>query len=180
MRYTAGAVALSLVLLGTGCTSPEPRSDVKDWDRPAPPPAPRVSSEFELIRSLGLGDRPTEDLGAVEKTFNSCSIEPHPDPCATRFVTLIHFQLLCRDTEGTVQDAPVRPEPIGIDDLQWNVGELKGTSRTDDRGFGEIIALSDRSLLEQRLTLRMGPRFLGLTVGEITKVVLPNNFCQKR
>lgn len=164
-------------LILTACSTP-PRQDTASWDRVEP--GPRIGTPVDLLRSLGLGDRRTEDLGAIEKTFNSCSLDPHPEPCATRFVTLIHFQLLCRDTEGTVTDAPIAPEPIATDDLQWNVGDIKGSSRTDDRGYGEIIALSDRSLLEQRLTLRMGARFLGLTVGEITKVVLPNNFCQKR
>ena len=176
-------VAIGLVALAVaGCAAPETTPDLPNTAVDhvgGPGNVPAVTSESALVKSLGLS-RPADQLGAIEKTFNSCQLTPNVEPCATRYITLVHFQLLCRDSEGTVSETPVDLQPIATDDLKWNVQTLAGQSRTDDRGFGEIVALSDRSLLDAHVTLRMGSHFLGLTLGEITRVVLPSNFCAKR
>ncbi len=117
--------------------------------------------------------RSVEDLGFAEKQFKDCN----GGPCRSQFFSVVHFQLLCRDSEGTVSTAPLTLTPLTSDRVTWQLGKFNGGTHTDRNGFGQFTLVSDRSNRGQRLILRIGKQFMGLTVSEVSKVVLPQNFC---
>ena len=59
-----------------------------------------------------------------------------------------------------------------------DLGGQSGATQTDSRGYGQFSAVSRKSTKDKRLILHMGPQFVALTANEITKIVLPQNFCR--
>ncbi|HMN67133.1 MAG TPA: hypothetical protein PKC28_01210 [Bdellovibrionales bacterium] len=174
MPLKIGPVVLLAVFLSACSTvrGPHAGKDVIDIDDGAPMAEPGVP----LQSRLGM-NRMASDLGFAEKRFNSCQYGDTTDACGTRHFTVIHFQLLCRDSEGTVQNAPVHLTPLKSENVLWKIGGLTGPTRTDLEGYGQFTVLSDKSVRGQRLMLRIGKQFMGFTASEVTKVVLPRNFC---
>lgn len=145
----------------SGCTS-------------SPPSLPAPSEEIPLIEKLGMLRAP-EDLGFSETRFEDCN--PSYSPCRTRFFSVIHFQLLCRDSEGTVTEVPRALAPLVSEQIRWQLGGQNGLTKTDNKGYGQFSVTSDNSTEGQRLILRIGKQFMGFTASEVSKVVLPKNFC---
>jgi hypothetical protein len=141
-------------------------------------PAPHADPNQNLISALGMNRAPA-DLGFSEKAFNPCSFGLNgTGGCGDRYFTVVHFQLLCRDTEGTVSEAPLRLQPIVTDNVRWKVAGLTGGTRTDSNGYGQLTVMSNRSTRGQRLLLHIGPQFVAFDVSEVSKIVLPKNFCR--
>lgn len=144
-----------------------------------PTPVTEVTGSLEerLVSKLGMG-RDSSDLGYAEKRFNSCEqgLES-AGQCRNKFLTVVHFQLLCRDSEGTVQSAPVDLTPLISNRIRWKIGGIQGDTTTDGQGYGRLTVLSERSTRGQRLILRIGKQFMGFTASDLSKVVLPKNFC---
>lgn len=134
---------------------------------------PRAVYQAPLQDRLGMR-RAIEDLGFVEKQFKSCE---QSGVCRPQYFSVVHFQLLCRDSEGTVSNVPLHLTPLTSDRVLWQLGPLNGGTRTDARGFGQFTVVSERPTRGQRLILRIGKQFMGFTVSEVSKVVLPQNFC---
>lgn len=176
------ALALSLVLLSacqTGPTHPD-----ENPDSYAPPP--KVERPQDTSYRLSLKEvqaklkmqREPGELGFTEKQFNTCSAGLNQGGiCRHQTFSVVHFQLLCRDSEGTVSNAPVHLTPLTSDRVTWKIGNYTGNTQTDAQGYGQFLMLSEKTVRGQRLTLRMGRHFMGFTVSEVSKVVLPNNFC---
>lgn len=161
------ALLLTLSLLTACQTAPKPE--------PIPVDEVLTPTEGQLQDMLGMR-READDLGFAEKRFNSC-LKSGGAPCRDQFFTVVHFQLLCRDSEGTVSNVPVALTPLQSNRVQWKLGPQNGNTRTDGQGFGQFNMVSERSTRGQRLTLRIGKQFLGFTASDLTKVVLPKNFC---
>lgn len=158
--------AILILVFTSACqTARKPEPEIE----PAPP------TEVQLQDKLGMR-RSADDLGFAEKSFNSCD-QNTGTPCRNQFFTVVHFQLLCRDSEGTVSNVPIELTPLHSDRVNWKLGSQNGNTRTDDQGYGQFYMVSDRSTRGQRLTLRIGKQFLGFTASDLTKVVLPKNFC---
>ncbi|NJL24139.1 MAG: hypothetical protein HC902_02475 [Calothrix sp. SM1_5_4] len=170
------ALAFFLLIFSVACTTSR-----KAEEQPA---APIASEEDPLKNTRLLQDRlgmirEPDDLGFQEKSFNPCSHGRAPaQGCKNQYFTVVHFQLLCRDSEGSVSTVPLRLAPITSDRVSWKVGGRSGGTRTDKDGYGQLAVLSERSTRGQRLILRIGPQFVGLTVNEVSKIVLPKNFCR--
>lgn len=130
-----------------------------------------------LKAALGMGRAPA-DLGFDEKKFDPCSFGLNGENgCGNQYFTVVHFQLLCRDSEGTVSVIN-NVQPIVSDRVTWQLGGITGPTQTDDNGYGQFSLITRRSNKNQRLILRIGPQFVGFNVSEVTKIVLPKNFCR--
>ena len=100
------------------------------------------------------------------------------DPtCTPRYMTVVHFQLLCRDSEGTVTTTPLHLLPINANRVTWKLAGQSGGTRTDSSGYGQLTMITTRSTRGQRLILMIGRQFLGVTAEETSRLVLPKNFC---
>lgn len=173
--------ALFIFALITGlvrCAS-TPDGEKDDVRIEIPPPQNDELRRIQEVRNkLGL-TAPATELGYTEKQFNPCQLGLQPgSECRPQHITVLNFQLLCRDTEGTVSDVPVALQPIVANQVKWKIGTLEGDTRTDIAGFGQIAVVSDVSTHAQRLILRIGPQFVSFSVSEVNKIVLPKNFCR--
>lgn len=143
--------------------------------------APLNVDHVGLQRSLGM-DRDTRQLGYAEKAFQTCQAGygfPSSRNCERRHFVVIHFQLLCRDSEGTLQT------PLGREDMRalsratvnWTMLPESGEIVLDEDGFGKILTTVRTSPRAQRLKLSVGEDFLYTKAGEINRVVAPAPFC---
>lgn len=132
----------------------------------------------ELQDSLGME---MGDLGSMERTFNSCSL-PKPlrenQPCGTRHFTLVHFRVQCRNSIGTTQTAVTELDLKALrKNLEWIIGDYRGYSRTDSDGYGIIRVVSTKSLMKKRFVLKQGKTALGVQTAEVTRLIVPENWC---
>lgn len=160
-----------VVALLSACTSSPKRGPItgsETEDYPAP-----ILKEAPLQDRLGMR-RNADDLGFAEKTFKTCG---EGGVCRPQYFSVVHFQLLCRDSEGTVSNVPIQLTPLTSGRVLWQLGKLNGGTSTDAKGFGQFTVVSEKTTRGQRLILRIGKQFMGFTVSEVSKVVLPQNFC---
>jgi hypothetical protein len=160
-------LCLCLLLISACTTAPNRYKSEPAETMPSPP-----SAELPLQDRLGMR-RAADDLGFAEKAFRNCE----GGPCRPQYFSVVHFQLLCRDSEGTVSSAPIHLTPLISDSVRWQLGRASGGTKTDAQGFGQFTLISERPTKGQRLILRIGKQFMGFTVSEVSKVVLPQNFC---
>ena len=179
MKWTFAA----LVCLLAGCsstpkkeTSPSvPTTVIKEADSP-----PRI--DYAALQTyLGL-DRGSEELGYSERTFNTCDAGygySRNQDCHKEVFVVLHFRLLCRDSEGTVSTILTEADvnPIAGRSVKWNLKGMSGTVVTDGLGYGQIRTVSRISQRRERLRLSVGPEFLYMRANEITKVITPRPWC---
>lgn len=137
-------------------------------------PPPVVKNVGALQTELGMNRQPS-DLGYREKPFNPCNFGMG-DNCANQYLAVIHFQLLCRDSEGTVSQVP-KLKPIIHPHITWSVAGQNGATTTDAQGFGHLAVVSERPLRGKRLVLRKGAQYVGVSVNDVNKLVLPRDWC---
>jgi hypothetical protein len=136
-----------------------------------------------LQRSLGL-ERSFQDLGYSEKAFDTCKVGygySGTKHCRREIFVVLHFQLVCRDSEGTVSQGVDKVDMRALADrsVKWNLKGISGTVKTDGEGFGQIQTTSPFSQRTQRVKLAVGPEFLYMRANEITKVVTPKPWCNQ-
>jgi hypothetical protein len=159
-----------------GCASPEPMPYTPTMEAPRAKPSDPNQS---LRSALGM-TRDATDLGYDEKSFDPCSFGlTSQSGCGHQYFAVVHFQLLCRDSEGTISMAG-NVQPIVSDHMTWQLNGMTGPTQTDDRGYGQFSVVSRKSTKNQRLILHIGPQFVAFNVSEVTRVVLPKNFCRSR
>jgi len=173
MRF---AIALAL-LFAIGCaTAPKPEETPVT---PPPPPAPQPAPALDLSaleRALNM-DRGKTDLGYEEKSFNPCELQVSTGNCRPLYFAVVHFQLQCRDVDGTTEDYQV--EPISADHIKWTLGKLEGVTETDREGFGRIRVVAPASQAKQRLRLTLKNDFLVMRASDIRRVVTPPTWCRR-
>lgn len=133
-----------------------------------------------LIRTLRM-DRAPSELGYEEKSFNSCQFEVNDSKtnnCGSRYLIVIHFQLLCRDRAGTVEQYSIAP--IRSDLIHWRLGQHEGQTQSDHQGFGQIVLLSTANQSNKSLKLTIQNNFLILQASEIRKIVTPPDWCSRK
>lgn len=142
----------------------------------------RPSIDYDnLQRQLGLG-REVEQLGFVEKSFATCDAGygySSSQDCRRDFFVVIHFQLLCRDSQGTISTI-LNPEDLRAlsgRSVSWTLQRQHGDLRLDQSGYGQIKLTAPRSQRSERLKLTVENDFLFLRAGEINRVVTPVNWC---
>lgn len=170
---------LALVIFLVGCTTspPQPEPPVAPHTAPEPvtPPAPSLDLS-QLERALNM-DRGKTELGYEEKSFNPCELHVTSGDCRPRYLAVVHFQLQCRDVEGTTESYQV--EPIRADHIKWSLGKIQGVTETDRDGFGQIRVIAPASQAKQRLRLTLNNDFLILRASDIRKIVTPPTWCRR-
>ncbi len=90
---------------------------------------------------------------------------------------VIHFQLQCRDSEGTISNADYEVTPVVSDRVKWNLGKAEGLTETDTAGYGQIRYIASSSQKNQKLRLTVNGKYLILTASEVRRVVAPGSWC---
>ncbi len=94
---------------------------------------------------------------------------------------MIHFRLLCRDSEGTIStvltDEDLRP--LDRRTVKWSLKGAQGIVETDSDGYGRIITAAVPSQRAQRLRIAVGNEFLYMRANEIKKVITPEPWCHQ-
>jgi hypothetical protein len=137
----------------------------------------------EALKSFLQLNRRYNELGYSEKSFNTCEVGygySSTNNCRKKTFVVIHFQLMCRDSEGTVTQALTQNDlkPISRQSVKWTLKNTAGLLLTDSEGFGEIAVISAESQRTQRLKLSVGNDFLFLRASEITQMITPKSWCQ--
>lgn len=133
----------------------------------------------ELQQSLGVD---LDDLGFVQKTFNSCSLEKPlrgDTACGTRYFSVVHFRVQCRSSTGTTESTVTSLDLRALDhkELEWVVGPNRGKTTTDSDGYGKALVISNKSIAKKRFVLKAGKTALGLTAEDVSRIVVPSNWC---
>ncbi len=182
---------LSLGLLMVGCASTP--SDEKSVEERAPSPKERPVPEIwtgprepaidyvGLANSLGL-NRPKQELGYSEKTFDTCQAGygfSASNNCRRETFVAINFQILCRDSEGTVSVAISHHElkPLSGRSVKWGMRGASETMRLDGEGYGQILRTFSRSQRTERLKLTADNDFVYVRASEAKRLVVPRNWC---
>ncbi len=135
-----------------------------------------------MQKALGL-EKPETWLGYTEKPFNTCQVGygySKVNNCRPKHFVVVHFQLMCRDSEGTVSEVVRSADLIknGGRQVRWNLKDLNGNLETDGLGYGQIHVISSQSQKQQRLKLTVENDFLYLRAGEVNRIVTPRTWCR--
>jgi hypothetical protein len=188
-KFHGFLLSLSVVFLFVACSSTPKVSEVPNIPRTYKPPPPlSTTSDSDpsidyvgLQRELGL-ERAPENLGFLEKPFETCQAGygySSTQDCQRKYFVVIHFQLLCRDSEGTISTTLTSADmrPISGRPVNWTLKGSNGVLQTDSEGYGQIRVVNGKSQRAQRLKLAVGPEFLYVRAGEITRIVTPQPWC---
>lgn len=179
-------VGLSWLLLAVGCTSnpkkPETVAEpvimipMRKQD-PVMPATPKRMNFNDIRVQLGL-ERDSRQLGFLEKDYDSCKmLTPGDEPmCGQRYMSVMNFRLVCRDTVGTTTRAPTSLTPLRSQ-MQWRLNGKRGQIRTDKDGYGQMQMISRAPSKEKQFILVIGKNILGVEAGEVTQIVVPRNWC---
>lgn len=140
--------------------------------------------DYDRLQTHLKMDRDTESLGYSEKSFATCEVGygyPSNRNCGKDYFVLIHFQLMCRDSNQETHYTA-----LGSSDMQalkgrqvkWSLHKSSGTLRLDDRGYGQIRTTAASTLKHKRLKINVGNDNLYMRASDINKVVTPSNWCE--
>ncbi|MBC7466445.1 MAG: hypothetical protein H7256_10675 [Bdellovibrio sp.] len=144
-------------------------------------PSQRVIDYSSVQRLLNLDRRYTE-LGFFEKMFDTCQVgfgyAPDLD-CQKKYFTVIHFKLVCRQSEGTISTVLTDDDlkAISGENVNWYLKNANGSTLTDSEGYGQIIATTNESQKNQRLRLAVGAEFLMTKASEAKRLIAPLTWC---
>lgn len=163
----------------SGCSSLHQRPDTDSTE---------VGSQKEenvdvdgLQVSLGM-DRSPEELGYEEKSFNTCDVGygySTTHKCRTHYLGVLHFQMQCRETDGTISTTDYRVTPVVSDNVRWTLSSIGGSTKTDSNGFGQIVAISNHSMRKKKVRLTVDGKFMILTAEDLSRVVGPKSWCPR-
>ena len=183
MKLILSTCSLLLIVL-SGCTS-SPKKE-------APPLLPPVSDtdttssaiDYQALQNHLQMDRERDTLGFAEKTFDTCNAGygySRSQNCRKEHFVVIHFRLLCRDSEGTISEVLTDEDlrPLDRRSVRWTLKGTQGIVQTDSQGYGQIITAVSASQKKQRLRLALGNEFLYMRANEIQKVITPAPWCHQ-
>ena len=131
---------------------------------------------FKLQSRLEV-ERPIDALGFTQIRFDPCKLGLPNSKCRTQRFSLIHFQILCRNSVGTTDYvANYELEPL-VTELEWKIRGESGFVETDQEGFGQIRLLTKKSVKKSRLILIHGDLSLGLRIASTKKIIVPDDWC---
>ncbi len=153
-----------------------------------PPPTPPVQTPdgFQvdvngLSKFLGM-DISKNSLGYFERRFNTCEVGfgyPKSRDCQNLYFVVINYQLLCRQSQGTVSETidssslPAVRNKTG----RWSIQNRMGTAQTDTEGRGQIKGIFARPQRNERLKLTIQNDFLYARAGELKQALTPTEWC---
>jgi hypothetical protein len=170
-------LVLALILFLVGCAGRAPNDEMVSV--PRGPESAKTESLVELQAHLGM-DRSGNKLGLSEKTFDSCRhpVKESVGKCGHRYLSVLNFQMLCRDSEGTIDDVVTNTKPLVSDHVDYQLAGGRGILKTDSSGYGQLLVVTAAPVRGQRLVLTVGKEFLGKEVSEVEQLVVPNYWCQ--
>ena len=185
MKKLCSLLFLISLFIFAGCTT-APKTPSEEPTQPIPSPSQTHKrflspAEIEQLSQYLKMERPIEDIGYQEKTFNDCSIPREfrlDENCSTQYLTLIHFRMRCRESEGTVESVShMELSPLVSNSIKWNIGRLKGKTSTDGRGYGTVRTISKSSIRNQSIRLTANGQIMSVRVNEVRQFVLPRYWC---
>lgn len=178
-------LSVCLILVLSACTT----AQKTDLETSTPGQKPSASSggdeeniDYEQIKhSLGLSHK-LEQLGYSERAFNTCEMGfgfSRTQNCRTEIMAVINFQLLCRDSQGTISTALTREDmqPLSGRTINWSLHKKNGSAVLNHDGHGQILMSFRSSPRNQRLKLSANNDALYLRANEIKRIVTPSNWC---
>ena len=186
-RLTLGNLLTILLalLVGSSCSSvikrPDSDSSPKPRSQSIEKPKAAQLDKKQLTKQLGLYRDKTE-IGFKQITFNDCSIPRQfrkNSECSTQFLAMINFRMRCRDSEGTVEQQVTNYELTALtsDNIKWDLGSLSGTTKTDSRGFGQVIVRSWSRVDNKQFRLTANGQIMGVSAKQVRQFVLPKYWC---
>lgn len=122
--------------------------------------------------------RDRSDLGLEERSFDPCDFGvDRRSGCPTHRLGVLYFQLMCRESTGTIQSIP-KVYPVARQNLRWSIGARSGVIRTDDNGYSQLRIITRNSVGPQRLIIRMGRQYMGVRMEDVSRLVLPHEWCR--
>jgi hypothetical protein len=186
MKNTTHIFLYASLALLSACASVAPKPPAPPVVTPSPSqdgggPAVELIDHDGLQRSLGM-ERSVHDLGYDEKAFSTCGAGygySSSRNCRREHFVLVHFQLLCRDSEGTVSTAIAVDElmPLRGRTVNWTLKGRRGRLNLDGEGRGQIRTTLSGSQREQRLRLAVDNDFLYIRAGDAKRLVTPKQWC---
>lgn len=135
----------------------------------------------ELLVELGM-DHPMESVGFREKSFNTCQIESNHSPapqCQQLYISRLNFQVMCRNSTGTVQS--VQLTPLFSNKLRWkNKHGKRGLTSTNGRGYGSLGFISQYPANDGYLYLYLGSKIARKRFQDKWKLILPMSWCDSQ
>lgn len=124
-------------------------------------------------------NRRPDELGYREGIFNRCNFAPGSQ-CPDNYLVVIHYQLLCRKSAGTVDTVESHElYPVRSNRIAYKLGSATGATRTDDAGYGQVELIRARSSAYERLRLTIDDRFVATPAAETARIVVPENWCEQ-
>lgn len=167
------AVLIFASLFLTQCATPS-----KPTYEPTPS-GPKGLEVREVLQKLNM-DRSIEELGYEERRFDTCDLGyDRAGQCQRKHAVQIHFRLQCRDSVGTVESVSnIELIPVTSHHIRWRVGYYTGSTGTNSEGYGQIAFISPGSSRDQRLSLTVRENSLGVTASEVSRVIVPRDWCE--
>ncbi|MEN0057741.1 MAG: hypothetical protein AAGB31_02810, partial [Bdellovibrio sp.] len=101
--------------------------------------------------------------------------------CHREHLVVLHFRLLCRDSEGTISTILSEQDlqPLNYRTVNWTLKGAKGSLQTDAQGYGQIVTATPLSQRSQRVKIAIGSEFLYMRAGELKQVITPQPWCNQ-
>lgn len=144
--------------------------------------APVIVDYDGLQRSLGM-TRSLSDFGYIEKEFATCDVGygySSTHQCRKNVFVVVGFQLLCRDSEGTVSTTLRYDDmqPLASRTINWELRGDRGQILLDTQGRGQFRGIYSFSPRDQRLKISSRNDFLYMQAQAIKRVITPANWCR--
>ncbi|MDZ4084206.1 MAG: hypothetical protein U1E10_14780, partial [Bdellovibrionales bacterium] len=144
--------------------------------------APVIVDYDGLQKSLGM-TRPLSDYGYVEKEFATCEAGygySSTHQCRKNVFVVVGFQLLCRDSEGTVSTTLRYDDmqPLASRTISWELKGDRGQLVLDSQGRGQFRGIYAVSPRDQRLKITSRNDFLYMQAQAIKRIITPSNWCR--
>ena len=138
--------------------------------------------DYPSVQRLLKLDRSFTELGFSEKIFDTCQVGfgyAADSDCQKKYFAVVHFKLVCRDSEGTIstvlKDEDLKA--ISGENVNWYLKNANGSTMTDSEGYGQIITTTNESQKNQRLRLAVGADFLMTKASEAKRLIAPLSWC---
>ncbi len=139
--------------------------------------------DYQSIQRLLNLDRGIAQLGYGERVFNTCKVGfgySATDNCSNKYFVVIHFKLMCRNSEGTISNRVLEDEliPVANQNLRWIIKNTTGELRTDSEGYGQVNMVASQSQRTERFRVSSSNDFLLMRAGDIQRLIVPSNWCE--
>ena len=131
-----------------------------------------------IQRALGLPWE-VEPAGITTKSFNTCEMRGFPkSPCLEKYLTVVNFQMYCRDSQGTVEYVDQYSyRPVQARNVRWKINGDWGDTSLNGEGRGQIVALSNKPIKYERVILIKNKNSMQLRVNQMNKIIVPRDWC---